>query len=365
MKQCSLNGVVGFVVLSLVMTAGAAEPADANEQAEVSQEPPYVVAPMVVSNPAFGNGFGGTGIYFYRPDTTDEQSPTSAVSLIGLYSDTDSYFGGLFNQMYLQEDRWRILMGLLTGRINHDLDTPLLGNVEFETKIGLALATVERRVSQNVFVGVTGIYRQNRYKAGNQNSQDYFNRYNMSDNSSGSFSIPVTYDTRDHVRYPYRGIYAQINPQVVPSWLGAEEPYEAIDAEFNYYRQLFNEQVLAWRVFGKFTASDTPYEGLATLGQRSDLRGYVGGENVANNLISTQAEYRHFWNDRWGCAVFGGVALLYSGSLKRVSHDELYGSVGVGLRYMLHKENRQTFRVDFAWGENDDDGVYVSVGEAF
>ena len=37
----------------------------------------------------------------------------------------------------------------------------------------------------------------------------------------------------------------------------------------------------------------------------------------------------------------------------------------MGVRFRLNVENRINFRVDYAWGENDEEGLYVSVGEAF
>ena len=99
-----------------------------------------------------------------------------------------------------------------------------------------------------------------------------------------------------------------------------------------------------------------------TLGRRSDLRGYTSGEHVARNLLSTQAEYRWMLNDRWGLVGFFGVARLYDGG---IDEGENFSSGGVGVRLRLHQANRVNLRVDFAWGENDEDGFYVSLREAF
>jgi hypothetical protein len=40
-------------------------------------------------------------------------------------------------------------------------------------------------------------------------------------------------------------------------------------------------------------------------------------------------------------------------------------SGGAGIRFRLNQENRVNFRVDYAIGENDQDGFYVGVMEAF
>ncbi len=68
-------------------------PVDSNEPAQNGS--PFVVAPLFVTNPAFGNGFGILWLYFYRPQLGDGVSLQSAVGAFGLHSDTDSYFTAL------------------------------------------------------------------------------------------------------------------------------------------------------------------------------------------------------------------------------------------------------------------------------
>jgi hypothetical protein len=131
------------------------------------------------------------------------------------------------------------------------------------------------------------------------------------------------------------------------------------------YKLVRPKQVLALRGYGRFTPSDTPYYGLSTLGRRSDLRGYTSGENVAENLISTQIEYRCMIFRKFGIVGFVGAAALYDKDISNIDSDTTFFSGGIGFRYVLHEENRVNFRVDFAIGEDDEDGFYVSISEAF
>jgi hypothetical protein len=62
---------------------------------------------------------------------------------------------------------------------------------------------------------------------------------------------------------------------------------------------------------------------------------------------------------------FVGIAALYEDSMADISSDEIFGSGGVGMRYVLHEESRLNFRIDYAWGEGDEEGLYVGVREAF
>ena len=56
---------------------------------------------------------------------------------------------------------------------------------------------------------------------------------------------------------------------------------------------------------------------------------------------------------------------LYDGSIRDTNTDNLFTSCGFGIRFMLQTVQRINFRVDFAFGEGDNDGVYVSIKEAF
>lgn len=94
------------------------------------------------------------------------------------------------------------------------------------------------------------------------------------------------------------------------------------------------------RAYGRFTPSGTPYAGLSTLGRSGDLRGYTAGENIAENLIALQAEYRMMFTKKIGGVAFVGVS-------------------------QLNAENKMNFRFDYAWRSYDEEGFYVSVGEAF
>jgi hemolysin activation/secretion protein len=187
----------------------------------------------------------------------------------------------------------------------------------------------------------------------------------MEDTAGGGLGIVANRDTREHQRYPNGGSYTGFSGTTVPEWLGSEEGYYVLEGETNHYLKVRTGQVLALRAYGRFTPSDTPYSGLSTLGKRSDLRGYTSGEKVAENLISTQAEYRWMFTRRWGVVGFAGVATLYDGNLGNIETDNIYFSGGAGIRFRLHQENRVNFRVDYAVGENDQDGFYVGVMEAF
>ncbi len=335
------------------------------QREKVEEEKRFVVAPLVLSNPSFGSGGGLTGMYFYRPSSVDTVSPSSFISMAGAYSDTESYFAGAYSFNFLHEDTWRLAFGAGGGRINNELDIPKISTAKFSTDIVTVYARSDWRVRGNWFVGVKGSCTDVSYKAKNDAGRIYFEIFDVEDTTKGSFGPIVSYDSRDHPRYPYRGVLAEVSLTMNPEWLGSDEGYHALEAYVNRYQKVREGQVLALRAYGRVTPSDTPYIGLSTLGRRSDLRGYTSGENIAENLLSGQAEYRWMLTKKFGVVGFVGIAALYDGGIGNVDSDNIFYSGGVGIRYVLQEANRVNFRVDFAVGEDDEDGFYVSISEAF
>lgn len=330
------------------------------------EERSWVAAPLVVMNPAFGNGGGAVGLYFFRPDPADTVSPASTVGLVGLYSDTDSYFAGLFAKAFLKEDLWRVAGGAVNGKINNEFEIDGFNEtVEFSTLVNAVFVRLDRRIAGNWFLGGNAGIVDINYREGNDASKVYFDLLNVEDNLSGQFAFIGFHDSRDDVRYPETGNYSEATLTFVPEWLGSVEGYHALELFANQYVSTFERQVLALRAYGRFTPSGTPYSGLSSLGRQSDLRGYTSGENVAENLVALQAEYRWFLTRRFGVVGFAGVSELFNGSIGNINSDTFYPSAGLGLRYMLHEENKMTFRFDYAWGSNDESGFYVGIGEAF
>ena len=354
-----------LLVIGFAVTFSFSVSAEEYDPAENKTEKNYVIAPMVLSNPNIGTGGGLTALYFYSPDPDDRVSPPSSVGVTGLYTDTDSYFVALLNQTCFRQDTWRLAAGVPYGRIENELDIAGIGDVQFASVVKGVFSRLQRRVHGNFFGGVRLSYIRIEYKKGNDASGEYFDRYGVSDLDSASFGIQISYDSRDNQRYPGKGILAEAGINANPEWLGADEKYYAMESFLNSYHRIYDGQVIALRAYGRFTPSDTPYSGLSTLGRRSDLRGYVSGEVVAENMISTQAEYRWFFTRRWGLVFFGGVATLFDGNASNIDSDNIYYSGGAGLRYLLHEANRVNFRVDYAWGENDEKGFYVRLSEAF
>ena len=136
-----------------------------------------------------------------------------------------------------------------------------------------------------------------------------------------------------------------------------------MQGELNGYKQYRPHHIVTGRLYGRFTPANTPYSGLSRLGQNSDLRGYVVGEHTANNLITAQLEYRWEFYKKWILVAFIGEAVLFDND--NIDSDSFYTSGGGGIRYRMSEERRVNFRIDYAAGEGNSEGLYVGLSEAF
>jgi hemolysin activation/secretion protein len=94
-----------------------------------------------------------------------------------------------------------------------------------------------------------------------------------------------------------------------------------------------------------------------------DLRGYAPGTYIGRSLAAAQAEWRWQATQRIGLVAFGGVGGVW-GDVPIFEQDDFLPAGGVGLRWRLTEKFRVNFRIDYAWGK-DDEVLLISVGEAF
>lgn len=349
-----------FTILWLPLEADAE---DGMEEQPKSKN--YAVAPIVVSDPSFGTGAGGTGMFFYDVDSNGDGQPRSSAQLVGAYTNTDSYFVGLLNSLYALQDRVRSNAGLFHATINNEYRDPLGGEADFATDVLAAYARLTYRIQGNWFLGLQGVVSDVSYRPDSPQDADYLERVGAEDTTSGGIGPVIFYDSRDNIHYPSSGTLAELKGFYKPSSWGNAVDYVVGDATLNHYIPLADDRVLALRLFGRTGTNDTPYSDKSRLGQGSDLRGFKSGEISGLTLLSGQMEHRWQLTERWGAVVFGGLAKLWDDDLEALITEDLYHSVGAGIRFMINTDQKINFRIDAAVGNDDNQGIYVGIREAF
>lgn len=179
--------------------------------------------------------------------------------------------------------------------------------------------------------------------------------------------LSFEYDTRDNLITPTKGIHLAYKPMIFPQFLGnAPSTFHSHTFIGNGYFRAWKGGIIALDLYAKINSSNTPWtmrEMLASDGIR--MRGYYMGSTIDNSQIAAQIELRQNIWQRFGIAVWGGAATIFSSikDFKYHEHEpEWLHNFGIGLRYEF--KHNVNVRVDYGFGQGTS-GILFAIGEAF
>lgn len=326
-----------------------------------------VAMPIPISNPAVGNGLAVAAVAIYSPDRTPQPWVTGAG---GLYTDSKSWAGAIFQKAYLRDDTIRLtaaggggdfmldFYGVGAGAGSRDRSVPI------EQKAIGGLAEALFRIAPHTYAGVR--YRGLHLRTSLDLAAPPFPDMEIPEveltSQISALGLSSEYDTRDDQFGPRKGVYATAQWLVADESLGSDFEYSRVQAAVNGYYAPSSRSVIAGRVALCDVGDGAPFYDLCLFGQNNDLRGYTAGQYRDHTLAAIQVEYRRdlFW--RIGGVVFAGVGGV-APSFEKLG-STLLPAAGVGLRFRASKEHRVNASVDFAVGE-DSQAFYFYIGEAF
>jgi hypothetical protein len=330
----------------------------------------WIIAPLPNHNAEFGWGIVARVGYIFSLDPNDKISPPSTVGVAGYYSENHTWFAGMFGRFFIDEDRYRVIAGLMHADVKYNfsgvgteageagqfipLSQQMNGGIgEFLFRIAPGLYLGPKYVGANVHIAVD---------TSELNSPVEIPANEVNTNLSG-LGVHVQWDTRDSVFYPRKGFLADAEISFHDPAIGDSFAYQVYKLSYNQYISLSERQVLAFRIMGQFESGDVPFYALSAFGRGSDLRGYSFGQYQDKQMIAGQVEYRLELTKRFGVVAFGGVGEVAS-SISEMTYEDLLPAGGVGIRYVLAEKNHVALRFDYAWGRNGSQ-YYLTVGEAF
>ena len=178
-----------------------------------------------------------------------------------------------------------------------------------------------------------------------------------------SLGISLTRDSRDNIIYPRRGGYYQARVARFDGMIGSDYDFTSYQLDARHYLPVTSSHVLVFRGLLMVTDGTAPFEMLPQLGGEMLLRGYFAGRYRNKTLLAFQSEYRlPVWR-RIGAVGFVGVGQVAE-RLSRFAVDRFRASVGLGLRFLLSRDDQLNLRADFGFGEGSS-GFYLGIGEVF
>lgn len=337
----------------------------------------FLILPLVINNPTFKTGFGVMPMYFFKFNKEDSISPPSLLSVVGLYSTNKSYVFFPSARLFWDNDKNRATIFGGPMRTNNDFvydqeegDDIRLVYSELRNFITFEYS---RKIVGDFYLGALYLGTKTSYKFDqgtdeqNEFTKDFFEENGISDNFVSSIGLNVSFDNRDYVYYPTKGLTFSIRPKLNREWLGSDNDYVDTDFNASYFLPLSVKGILAFGLAGGIATGDVPFDGYQTYGSRNNLRGYPGGKYRGKNMVALQAEYRRNIYNRWGAVAFAGTGSVWGNEDNGEESFERswLPSLGIGARYMVSYDKRINIRLDYAIGVDGNQGLYFGIMEAF
>lgn len=179
-------------------------------------------------------------------------------------------------------------------------------------------------------------------------------------NSSLGFGFTFLKDTRANLLNPTQGIYYNL----YAGYVVQKQQYAEWSLDIRKYITWHDKATFAARFYNEYNFNDPPFYDYAFLGGDKTVRGYYYGRYRDNNLSTIQTEIRSILKWRMGLAIFGGISNLYN-QFRTFSVQDTKYNCGVGFRYLIDRKENINLRLDYAIGQDDNSGFYISFGEAF
>ncbi len=317
--------------------------------------------------PAFG----------YSPET---KTYLGAVTLftINLYRDTLTRtsnakfeFNYSWNKQIILESEWNYFFRhekwFTKGKIHYskypDLyygigsAAPESNKTFFESRRALVDISVLKNLGNQLFTGIN--FKYSGYS--NVEVSDQTELFpELRDESSLGIGLSVLRDTRNNLLTPTRGFYSYFNG--LYNFAGSN--YLKLTLDLRYYKTWNGKFTLANRLINEVNTGTPPFYDRAMLGGDKFVRGYYLGRYRDNNLSALQSEFRFpaFW--KIYLAAFGGLSEIYP-KFDRFSLASVKTNYGFGLRFLVDKTENTFLRLDYAIGQDKNNGFYISFGESF
>lgn len=199
-----------------------------------------------------------------------------------------------------------------------------------------------------------------------------FKKYGLNKKSvSSGVSLNALYDGRKNSINPSEAVYWSVAFCPNFTFLGSDHNYRSLTVDLRRYFKPFvnSDNILAFWSYNWFTFNgnvpyldmpSTAWDAYSNMG-----RGYIQSRFRGKNLLYAEAEYR-FGITRNG--FLGGVVFANAQSVTDWPSNKfqtIYPAVGTGIRLKINKHSNTNVCIDYAFGLNGSNGIFINLGEVF
>lgn len=183
----------------------------------------------------------------------------------------------------------------------------------------------------------------------------------LRDQQLSSLGVVALLDKRNNLLNASDGYYLYVNPNYTNN--GGPSGYWKLIIDARRYFTINDKFTVATRIYQESNGIGVNFYDHAVAGGDKYVRGYFFGRYRNKQLSTLQLECRTplFW--RIGMSVFGGYSAIYQNSWSET--NALKKNLGIGLRFLVDKQENINLRMDYGIGENGQSGFYIAFGESF
>jgi hypothetical protein len=356
----ALTRVLTWTILAFACASALAQaPAEPEDAMKKMEKSPWLLIPVFQSNPKLGTSVGVMAGYLHY---FDEKSRPSIFAVTAQYTSTDSTIAGGFAKTSFDEDRQRLLAGLMYGYVRNDYDDylgtgiPLKSNGELKSFI----TRYQYRVQGNWFVGAQAVYQNFAISGETAFDNEVLDLVGVRPYKSGGAGLVAQYDSRDNENMPTQGLLFNLNNIAYRESLGGESNFDVVRADLRYYVPQGKGNVFTVRQLNHFTW-DAPTQVKAAV----QLRGYKIGQYNGDYMSHLEGEERLRLAEKWTATLFLGIACTYGGGRSCSDSANLYPAGGGGVQYVLKPKEGIVLNLEYAAGKSGSYGVYLKMGYAY
>jgi hypothetical protein len=328
----------------------------------------FLPVPIIVTDPALGNG-GGLALAFFQrphggaPSGAQGDAVVTRPNLYGagaLRTGNGSEAYGAMASLHFDEDRWRYRGGVGKASINLAYHTPgrQLPPLEIDYNADGVISFQQgfRRLGRrDLYVGLAWIYMDMDLSFDIASDRDRFTPRELGSKSSG-LGLSLEYDSRDNTFTPSSGWLGMIEGNAYLPGIGSDTAFQSYRGHAYAYWPLGRWFVLGGRADLRWANGDIPFYRLPYI----DLRGIGSARYQDTRAGVLETELRWNMTSRWALVGFIGAGRTW-GRHNSFSDGGDEVAKGAGVRYLIARQLGMHVGVDYAWGP-EDHTFYVQVG---
>lgn len=370
-SYCAALAALCWVAVLAGNAVAVSDAAPAEEDAE-NQGGKFLVVPIVITEPAIGEGLGAGLVYFHakKPASPPKiltgqevqrtgqrsKAPPTASGVFAAYTNSDTAGIGFGHSRSWADDKYRFIGAIAGLKVN---STVYAADIPFNFSIegNLAFAGIKRRFAgTNLFIGasISTLSADVGFKLGGDDIPPV-EFFDFGFQTTG-VALSAIYDARDDTMVPSSGQLVDLTGWWYDDAIGSDFDYTSVRLKAHSFHRLHKKFVLGLRFDASTVSGTPPFFAVPYV----SLRGIPALRFQGKTAGVVEIEGRYKFANRWAAIAFAGKGYTDT-SEPLFDTENSIRAWGIGLRYLAIESQNVWVGLDLARGP-EEDAVYIQVG---